>query len=359
MNRFSLSSRERVRLALEHQATDRVPIALVCSGINEPARAAFEEYIRLHHGLALDSYLEAIVDIKHVAPDYSGPRLKPGFDIWGVKRMAVSHGEGVYHEIERYPLAGVKTIDGIVGHTWPSPDRFDYSIVPQRIRASQADGDRCIMISNGNVFETGWYMRGLEQMFMDMLENPVLVHEILQRVTDFYVEYFRRILSVARGSVDLVFTADDIGGQNGLLLSLEMWEEFIKPHHQRLNAVIHEYGARVIYHSDGGIMEAIPGLIDMGIDVLQALQFDAAGMNAAEMKKSYGEALCFEGGVSVQRTLPFGTPDQVREEVQHLITTLGKNGGYILGPSHAIQAGTPPENILAMFETGLSFYPHG
>jgi uroporphyrinogen decarboxylase len=82
-------------------------------------------------------------------------------------------------------------------------------------------------------------------------------------------------------------------------------------------------------------------------------------MNATEMKTRYGETLCFEGGVSVQKTLPFGTPEQVQEEVQHLVTTLGKNGGYILGPSHVIQAGTPPENIFSMFETARTFYPHG
>jgi len=180
----------------------------------------------------------------------------------------------------------------------------------------------------------------------------------MSRVTDFYVAYFRRTLAAAKGEIDLVFTADDIGGQNGLLLSLGMWEQFIKPYHVRLNAAIHEHGARVIYHSDGGIMDAVAGLIDMKIDVLQALQFDAAGMDPVALKAAYGHRLSFQGGVSVQRTLPFGTPEQVREEVERLIATLGRNGGYILGPSHVIQAGTPPENIYAMFETARNFYPH-
>ena len=98
-------------------------------------------------------------------------------------------------------------------------------------------------------------------------------------------------------------------------------------------------------------MEAVPGLIDMGIDILQALQFDAKGMDPSALKEDYGDVLCFEGGVSVQHTLPFGTPQDVRAEVEHLIRVLGKSGGYILGPSHAIQAGTPPENIVAMFDT--------
>ena len=95
----------------------------------------------------------------------------------------------------------------------------------------------------------------------------------------------------------------------------------------------------------------------MGIDVLQALQFSAKGMDPAELKARFGDRLCFEGGVSVQTTLPFGTTDDVRAEVEELIGVLGKGGGYILGPSHAIQAGTPPENVVAMFDTALSCYP--
>jgi uroporphyrinogen decarboxylase len=137
-------------------------------------------------------------------------------------------------------------------------------------------------------------------------------------------------------------------------MSLDMWEEHIKPHHARLNRVIHEFGAKVIYHSDGAVMDAVPGLIEMGIDVLQALQFDARGMDPQKLKRDYGDRLCFEGGVSVQQTLPFGTADDVREEVRERIRVLGRDSGYILGPSHVIQAGTPPRNVVAMFETAAA-----
>jgi uroporphyrinogen decarboxylase len=101
----------------------------------------------------------------------------------------------------------------------------------------------------------------------------------------------------------------------------------------------------------------VPGLIDAGLDVLQALQLSAKGMDPQVLKRRFGDRLCFEGGVSVQTTLPFGTVEEVRAEVEELIAVLGEGGGYILGPSHAIQAGTPPENTLAMFDTALSFYP--
>ena len=114
---------------------------------------------------------------------------------------------------------------------------------------------------------------------------------------------------------------------------------------------------RVIYHTDGAATEMVPGLIDAGIDVLQALQFSAKGMAPRVLKDRFGDRLCFEGGVSVQTTLPFGTVEDVRAEVEELIGVLGKGGGYILGPSHAIQAGTPPENVVAMFDAAVGFYP--
>ncbi|MDP6356134.1 MAG: uroporphyrinogen decarboxylase family protein [Planctomycetota bacterium] len=347
----TLSHRERVLLALDHKETDRVPIAMVCSGINRPAKVTLEDFLQRERGMTVDDYLQPLIDIRDVRPRYIGPPLAEGTDMWGVHRSLVSYGADAYNEIDIYPLAGAEEIGDLVAHNWPSPDWFDYSELPARIEEIQKDGEFCLMTANGNIFETSWYMRGFERIFMDVVDNPDFVHALFERVASFYLEYFRRILTAAEGKIDLVFTADDIGGQEGLLMSLRLWEEHIKPYHLRLNSLIHEFGAKVIYHSDGAVMEAVPGLIDMGIDILQALQFDAKGMDPSALKENYGDVLCFEGGVSVQHTLPFGTPEDVRAEVEQLTRVLGKSGGYILGPSHAIQAGTPPENIVAMFDT--------
>jgi uroporphyrinogen decarboxylase len=345
-----LTHRQRVRLALDHQATDRVPIALVCSGLNPPAHRALEAWLARERGLSVGGYLAPLLDIRGVEPAYIGPPRPPRTDIWGVRRAPVSYGAGTYDEIEHYPLAGVGDIGDLDRYPWPSPDWFDYDGLPARIAAIEAEGDYCLMAANGNIFESAWYMRGFEHIFEDLALDPELAGAIFERVCDFFTAYFGRLLAAARGRIDLVFTADDIAGQNGLLMSLPMWERHLKPHHARLNAVIHGYGAKVIYHSDGAVMAAVPGLLEMGIDVLQALQFDAAGMDPARLKADYGDRLCFQGGVSVQSTLPFGTPEQVRAEVVERIAVLGRHGGYILGPSHAIQAGTPPENIAAMFD---------
>jgi uroporphyrinogen decarboxylase len=351
---LELSHRERVALALDHRPTDRVPIAMVCAGINPPAHAALQDLLARERGISVAEYLDPLLDIVGIGPDYIGPALPPGGDIWGVRRAPVSYGSGHYDEISHYPLADATSLDDLANHPWPDNDWFDFPVLPERVAADRRNGDHCLMASGGNPYECSWYMRGFERMFMDLVLNPELAHGIMQRVTDFWAEHCRRQLEAIPGEVDLVFTADDIGGQDGLLMSLPMWEQFIKPHHARLNTLVHEHGARVIYHSDGAVMEAVPGLLDMGIDVLQALQFDARGMDPAALKSDFGDRLCFEGGISVQSTLPFGTPEDVRAEVRERITVLGRGGGYILGPSHAIQAGTPPQNILALFDTAAT-----
>ena len=358
MKKTSLSPRERVRLALAHQETDRAPIAMVCSGINPAARAELEIYLKTHRGITVDQYLAPLIDVKNVWPDYRGPALPAHTDIWGVRRQSVSYGPGSYDEIEFHPLADATTVEEIENYRWPNADWFDYDSVPRQIAALDEQEEHCIMVMNGNIFESSWYMRGFENIFMDLATEPEIAHALFERMTSYYIQYFKNLLEAAKGRIDLVFTADDIGGQNGLLMSLDMWEEHLKPYHVRLNRVIHEYGAKVIYHTDGAVMDAVEGLIDMGIDVLQALQFDARGMDPVALKTNYGDRLCFEGGVSVQKTLPFGTPEEVKKEVIERLRVLGKNGGYILGPSHAIQDGTPPENIVAMFDTASGGLPN-
>ena len=351
MPKETLTHRERVRLALEHRDTDRIPISMICSGVNEPA--VLERYLRETRGIGMEEYFAPIIDVVQVRPRYIGPPLREGEDFWSVVRRKVSYGAGEYDEIDVYPLAGANDIDDLRDFRWPSPDWFDYGGIREQIREANADGEHCIMVKGGSIFETTWYMRGFERTFMDMVLAPELIHSIMERAADFYTAHSDRVLAVAGDLVDLIFVGDDIGHQQGLLLSLDMWEAFIKPRHVRLNEVIHRHGARVIYHSDGAVMEAVPGLVDMGIDVLQPLQFDAAGMDPVRLKETWGGRLSFEGGVSVQKTLPFGTTEDVRSEVRERIAVLGRNGGYILGPSHAIQAGTPPENIAALFDTAL------
>lgn len=346
----SLSHRERALLAFERKESERTPFAMICSGINSPARELFEEELARRRGMSLRELLEPLLDVEGVEPPLKA-KLGKGFDVWGVHRSPQGNeAGGVYEEIDFHPLADCESPDDLKRHAWPVPGLFDYEALRELVAAKRKDGNRCLIAHGGNIFETAWYLRGFERMLTDLALNPEFACALLDKVCDFYVEKAARVFGAAKGEIDLAFTADDIGCQKGLLLSLEMWEEFIKPRHARLNARLHELGAKVVYHSDGGVMEAVPGLIECGIDALQALQFDAAGMDPVKLKELYGAKLCFVGGVSVQRTLPFGTPEEVEAEVLSHGRTLGAGGGYVLGPSHAIQAGTPPENILAFFD---------
>jgi len=323
---------------------------MIGSAINPPAYGPFDAYLRERRGVSAAAFLEDALDLQAVAPRYVGPALAEGTDCWGVRRRPVSYGLGSYDEIEHYPLAEVRTVDDVRGHPWPTTDWFDYESMRPRIDALSRRGCGIWAYGWGNIFETAWYMRGFERMFTDFVLQPELAAAIFSRVTDFYVEHYRRLLCAGRGAIDIAMTADDLGSQTGLLMSPAMWREQLMPYHVRLNKAIHEFGVRIAYHSDGAVQSLVGGLIEMGVDILEALQFDAAGMDPIALKRGHGERLCFAGGVSVQHTLPFGTVEDVRRETRRLIDTLGANGGYILGPAHAIQAGTPPENIVAMFD---------
>jgi uroporphyrinogen decarboxylase len=350
-----MTSRERVLTALSHKEPDKVPFSLGL-GINYPAKAGLAEYMKIDMA-ELDRRLGALTDIRHVGPKYIGPAdrnkgLPDGsyVDVWGVTRSPVKNENDTYMEISGYPLQEIASVDELENYVFPDIEWFDFSVIPEQIEAHNQDGEYALILANGGIFESSWYMRGFEDMLADLLADKEYACLLLNKVTDFFSGYYRKGLEAAGGRIDLAFTADDIGGQSDLLMSLPLWEEMIKPCHKRLNKIIHEYGAKVVYHSDGAVMKAVDGLIDMGIDVLEALQFDAAGMNPAELKDNYGDKLCFHGGVSVQSTLPLGTPEEVEAEVKERIRVLGRNGGYILASSHAIQGGTPTENIYAFLK---------
>ena len=349
-----MTSRERVLAALNHQETDRIPIAMVCGGINPPAMKALDSFLRADRGIDAQAYIDAFLDVAEV---WVTGEFGQELDMWGVKRKDVSYGEGSYSEIVHFPLKEKQTLEEVRQYAFPRLKDMDVDHWVGEIRHLRKHSEQSIVLANANLFETTWYMRGFEQAFEDMMLKPDVFHFIMETVTAFFTDYFYEILKRCKGDIDMVFTADDIGHQDGLFLSLDMWEEFIKPYHVRINEMIHNMGAKVIYHSDGSVSEAVPGLMDMGIDVLQALQFSAANMDPKHLKENFGTKLCFEGGMCVQKVLPFGSVDEVREEARKLISILGKNGGYLCGPSHFIQAGTPGENIAAFFDEAVGFYP--
>jgi uroporphyrinogen decarboxylase len=348
-----LTPRERVLLALEHRETDRVPVDIL---------ATPEVWVNLRSHLGIHDPEEVMrhlgVDLRHPRQPYVGPPLPKHpdgswTDAWGVRRRPVGHVGGVYDEIIENPLAKVQDASELPDCSWPRPDWWDAEALAQEIQNLDRQESYAIALEEfgdpGGIFEIGCYLRGMEQFMVDMVENPDLVDQIMLRIADFYVGMAERVLAASPDRIDLIWTSDDIAHQHGRLISGRTWRQLIAPHHERLNRRIHELGSRVMYHSCGAVRPFIPGLIEIGVDVLDVLQFSADGMDPKEIKREFGDRLCFHGGMDVQTTLPQESEEGVRRVTRERINVLGCDGGYILSPTHNIQVDTPPRNIVAMY----------
>jgi uroporphyrinogen decarboxylase len=347
----AMTPRARVEMALEHQEPDRVPFDFW--GVPEV-------YAMLRRGLGVESDEEVLqllgVDCRVVGPDYVGPapRWQPDgthFDTWGMHRRSVSNEFSTYDEYASHPLANatsvaeVETWDG-----WARPEHWDLTTLVSNIQALQQDTEYHIRYDVGGIFEWSWGLRGLEQFLVDLIEQPDIPGAIMDCFTDVYIANVTGVLEAANGLVDMVYTFDDIGIQQGLMMSKRMWREHILPRHQRLNKAIRRYPVRIMYHSCGAIYPLIaPFAEDMGIDVLNPLQPRAAGMDMARIKREFGGMLSFHGGVDIQHTLPYSAPEEVQAEASERCRVLGQGGGYICAPAHYIQADTPFGNIIALY----------
>jgi uroporphyrinogen decarboxylase len=360
-----MTSRERVNTALNHKVPDKVPFAWGF-GVNERAKADLGKYLHKTPN-QVNRIIWAASDLRFVCPKYIGPPELSPFsfwtddkpDMWGVKYKKVFNGFDYYFEFAEYPLKGLGDTKSLKDHRLPSPDWFDYSVIPRQIKiAEESGGDEyAFVLGKGSPFEFSWYMVGFEDFLALLVTDPDIAYELMEKVNDFFIEYLTRGLEAGRGRIDIGFTADDMAHQRGPLISLDLWKKMVKPHHVKMNNALHKCGVKILYHSCGTVMYAVDQICDMGVDILESLQFNAEGMDPAILKTQFGDTMCFHGGVSVQETLPHGTPAQVKAETRERIEVLGRNGGYILAPSHAIQGGTPPENIIAMMEEADRFYP--
>lgn len=341
--------RERVLTALAHQTPDRVPTDFW----------AVEEIwnrLKVHFGAeSKDQALDQLgVDIRRVRPDYIGPPIRTLADGSyllpdGTHRRRVANSFGSHEEYASFPLRNCTEVSEILAwDRWPNADWYDWSGFSRKLEEKHQR--YFLKLELGGPFERAWSLRGYEQYLMDMALEPEIPHAIMERLTAFYLDYVTRALECAGDYLDMVYTWDDIATQNGLLLSPEMWETFIKPYHVRIDKVIHSFGKPVMYHSCGAVRPMISRLLELPIDVLNPLQPLAAGMSDLEdIKREFGSQLSFHGAVDIQRLLPQGTPAQVREEVLRICSILGRDGGYILCSAHWIQADTPVENVLALY----------
>ncbi|MDP6701712.1 MAG: uroporphyrinogen decarboxylase family protein, partial [Candidatus Latescibacteria bacterium] len=188
--------------------------------------------------------------------------------------------------------------------------------------------------------------------FIDLIDNPDIVHYCLDKLFELAYENTRRIHEQIPGRVDLSYVAEDMGTQEGLMFSLDHIRQYLFPRMRRMVNLAHQTGAYAFFHSDGAIRRALPEIIDLGIDILNPIQWRCRGMERRALKRDFGGSVVFHGGVDNQHTLAFGSVEDVRQEVRANLKILGAGGGYILAPCHNIQTVSPPENIIALYETG-------
>jgi len=270
-------------------------------------------------------------------------------DIWGHVIRVVNNPTGAYEEYATWPLATATSTNELKGHLWPEPDWWDFTPLRRLMAQYDAQEEYHLRFRIGSVFEIAWQLRGLQEFLMDMVNQPEIPQYIMERLTDVYVENTRRVLELAGDRLDMVYFYDDVATQQNLMISARMWRRVIKPLHQRIIDVAKKFGKPVMYHCDGALYPLIPELIDMGIDVLNPVQADAAGMDPQRLKAEFGDRLSFHGGLDIIKTLPRGTVADVQAEVTERINVLGKEGGYILASSHHIQSDTPLDNVFAMY----------
>jgi uroporphyrinogen decarboxylase len=285
----------------------------------------------------------------HVHPRYVGPVLPPGSDAFGIAYRDIDYGTGVYPETISHPLARFGTLAEIeTNYCWPDPDGWDYSEIPGQVRGRE---ERIIRGGGSEPFLTYKDLRGDEQAMVDLVEHPDIVEYCLGKLFDLAYSDTLRIYEAIPGRVDLSYVAEDMGAQTDLMLSPRHIRRFLFPGMKRMIDLAHSAGVSVFHHNDGNITRILPELVELGIDLLNPIQWRADGMDRVGLKQHFGSRLVFHGAVDNQYTLPFGSEAEVRQEVRDNLRILGEGGGYILAPCHNIQPLTPVENIVAMFET--------
>jgi uroporphyrinogen decarboxylase len=355
-----MTPKERILAVLNRQPVDRLPVDLWHTpeiGALLRRHCGVTDDLAMYRALGLDKIVWVFMDYQTGEGERAGAQSGAGAEdggsrtMWGVPLKDVQAGEAHYAEFGAAPLAGYDTPESLDNYPWwPSVDRFNYDEAVEK--AQEAAQEFAVIGPWVSFFEIYCQLRGLEQSLMDLVEAPELVEAILDRVEQIQTEMMRRFFARAGKSLDLVFISDDIAGQKSLLMSPAHWKRHLEPRLRRWCELIHSYGLKAFYHTDGAARRLIGPILDCGVDVLNPIQHACPGMDLEELKREFGHRVIFHGGVDNQFALPRGTADDVRREVHYCLETLGAGReGFICCSCHNVQAGTPLENILAMIET--------
>ena len=237
-------------------------------------------------------------------------------------------------------------------YKFPSVSQFTdqiYHAKEEAINKIKNDPDHFHVINMGwGIFEQTWRMRGFENALMDAITEPEFYKELLYRITELYVEMVKACADVP---ADAFLFGDDWGDQRGVIIGPARWRELIKPCWKQVYDIVHKQGKYVMSHSCGSIVDIMDDVIEIGLDVYESVQPEAAGMNPYTIKKKWGNRITFWGCLGSQSIIPFGTPDEIRNEIRKLCNEMGKGGGFIISPAKPLQPETPVENAAVILET--------
>ena len=345
-----MTPRERIHAAFSQSQPDFTP----CDYFYTPE---IQDALLRHFGVRDENTLRQIlgVDIIYVDLPYIGSEL-PAFndgsniDIWGVRRKPMPNEYGEYEEPVDSPYKAFDTVEDVENFAWPSSDWFDYDVIPH-ICTQYPDMAIGVGDFGTQDFINGIaFGRGVEQVLIDIaMEDPVYMR-IVEIRHKFFMEQIERCLVAGKGRVDIVLCGDDLGSQKGLLISPGKFEKIFAQRKKDLFDLAHAYNARISHHCCGSSRDLIPRFIELGMDALQTIQPQAAGMDPFSLKKEFKGQITLHGGVDVQGWLQRESVGNIKQHINNLMDEIGMDGGFILAPCHCIQPDTPIENALAVYE---------
>jgi uroporphyrinogen decarboxylase len=350
-----MTPKERVITTFAHQEADRVPI-------DYDANPGIDQRLKAHFGLAADDeegLLQALgVDFRKVGPSYTGPRLHPELPdrrvdaTSGIRTRWIEHESGGYWDFCDFPLQ-YATLEEIEAWPMASPDDYDYSRLTEYC-TRWSDYCNCVY-ALPDVINASGMIRGMEQVLVDLITDDEAGLRYLDRRLAIQLAVLERTLEAAKGGVDLVWLGEDLGTQHAPLISMDLFRKHIRPRHQPFIDLAIAYGAIPLEHTCGSSSWAYEDFIAMGVRVVDTLQPEAAKMDPAYLKATFGGRIAFHGCISTAGALAYGTADDVIREVRQTLEIMMPGGGYALSPTHQIQDNSPTENVVAMYEAARTF----
>ncbi len=369
----TMTRRERVAMALTHREPDWVPCDMT---IEASAYEPLCEYLGVpfepkwwddwNHSYPSVEVLDKLqIDVRHIdihdTPKDFDMEKTEFINAWGVKTVKTFDETGNFHyTMVGTPLADAETVDDILNYNhWPKPeDLVNVTNLEEEVRHLYNETDLALTATfGGSVFENSHYVRGLENFLVDLYVNEDIANALMEKVLEIQMGVDELVLkTIGKYLTYTRLHGEDLGTQVGPLMAVDMWSEHIRPYMQRewdnIKALYAKYSpdCKLSVHSCGAVSDFVDSFIEMGADMLNPVQPNAAGMETDVLKQRFGDRICFHGAINTQSVLTQGNRDDVFAEVKKRIADLAPGGGYIVSPSHNIQAGMSPENIVAMYE---------